>query len=132
MTVLEYAQKLGEAIAEDEVIKNLNDAKKAYEDNLELQHFMFEYNTQRSILGAEYQKDISEQNESLINLVKEKIDELYNAIVTHEDYLSYVEAQQAVNKLMNDVNSEISFYAFGERPCTHDCSSCSSNCGQKK
>ena len=132
MTVLEYAKKLGEAIAEDEIIKNLNASKKAYEENLELQHFMFEYNAQRSILGAEYQKELSEQNESLINLVKEKIDELYNAIVNHEDYLAYVKAQEAVNKLMSDVNSEISFYAFGERPCTHDCSSCSSNCAQKK
>ena len=35
MTVLEYAKKLGEAIAEDEIIKNLNASKKAYEENIE-------------------------------------------------------------------------------------------------
>ena len=59
-------------------------------------------------------------------------DELFNAIVNHEIYKDFIKAQEAVNKLMNDVNSEINFYVFGERPCTHDCSSCSSACSGKK
>ena len=108
-----------------------NEAKKAYEENLELQHFVFEYNTQRTILGNEFKKELSEQNEELINLVKAKTDELFTAITEHEIYKDFIKAQEAVNKLMNDVNSEINFYVFGERPCTHDCSTCSSACSSK-
>lgn len=132
MTVLEYAKQLGEAIANDEVVKKFNEAKKAYEENLELQHFVFEYNTQRTILGNEFKKELAEQNEELINLVKAKTDELFTAITEHEIYKDFIKAQESVNKLMNDVNSEINFYVFGERPCTHDCSSCSSACASKK
>ena len=132
MTVIEYAKQLGEAIAKDEVLVKFNESKKAYEENLELQHFVFEYNTQRTILGNEFKKELSEQNEELINLVKAKTDELFTAITEHEIYKDFIKAQEAVNKLMNDVNSEINFYVFGERPCTHDCSSCSSACSSKK
>ena len=132
MTVIEYPKQLGEAIAKDEVLVKFNEAKKAYEENLELQHFVFEYNTQRTILGNEFKKELSEQNEELINLVKAKTDELFTAITEHEIYKDFIKAQEAVNKLMNDVNSEINFYVFGERPCTHDCSSCSSACSSKK
>ena len=131
MTVLEYAKQLGEAIAKDEILQNFNEAKKAYEENLELQHFVFEYNTQRTILGNEFKKELSEQNEELIKLVKEKTDELFTAITEHEVYKDFIKAQEAVNKLMTDVNSEINFYVFGERPCTHDCSTCSSSCSSK-
>ena len=132
MTVIEYAKQLGEAIAKDEILQNFNEAKKAYEENLELQHFVFEYNTQRTILGNEFKKELSEQNEELIKLVKAKTDELFTAITEHEIYKDFIKAQEAVNKLMSDVNSEINFYVFGERPCSHDCSSCSSACASKK
>ena len=131
MTVIEYAKQLGEAIAKDEILQKFNEAKKAYEENLELQHFVFEYNTQRTILGNEFKKELSEQNEELIKLVKEKTDELFTAITEHEIYKDFIKAQEAVNKLMTDVNSEINFYVFGERPCTHDCSTCSSACSSK-
>ncbi len=132
MTVIEYAKQLGEAIAKDEVLQKFNAAKKAYEENLELQHFVFEYNTQRTILGNEFRKELNEQNEELIKLVRAKTDELFKAITEHEIYKDFIKAQEAVNKLMNDVNSEINFYVFGERPCTHDCSTCSSACSEKK
>lgn len=132
MTVIEYAKQLGEAIAKDEVLQKFNAAKKAYEENFELQHFVFEYNTQRTILGNEFRKELNEQNEELIKLVRAKTDELFKAITEHEIYKDFIKAQEAVNKLMNDVNSEINFYVFGERPCTHDCSTCSSACSEKK
>ncbi|MBE6696422.1 MAG: YlbF family regulator, partial [Ruminococcaceae bacterium] len=99
MTVIEYAKQLGEAIAKDEVLVKFNEAKKAYEENLELQHFVFEYNTQRTILGNEFKKELSEQNEELINLVKAKTDELFTAITEHEIYKDFIKAQEAVNKL---------------------------------
>ena len=40
-------------------------------------------------------------------------------------------AQEKLNALMQSVNSDIQFYAFGERPCTHDCSSCGADCASR-
>ena len=128
MTVLEYAKQLGEAIANDEVMKKFNEAKKKYEENEYLQKLMVEYNTHRTALGTQFKLDLAEQDESLIKSIRARIDEIFGIIVSNEDYKAYAEAQDAIAKLMNEVNSEINFYVFGERPCTHDCSTCSSHC----
>ena len=128
MTVLEYAKQLGEAIANDEVMKDFNEAKKNYEENEPLQKLLVEYNTHRIALGEQFKLDLAEQDENLIKSIRARVDEIFNLIVSNEYYKAYAEAQDKIAKLMNEVNSEINFYVFGERPCTHDCSTCSSNC----
>ncbi len=125
MTVLEQAKALGEALAKDEAVLALNAAKIAYENDTELRRAMQEYNAQRALLGEEFSKELDKQDADLIAKVKERIDVLQNEIVLHPAYTGFMEAQQGLKKLMDRVNSEISFYAFGERPCTHDCSTCS-------
>lgn len=129
MTVLEYAKQLGQAIANDEVMKNFNESKKKYEENESLQKLLVEYNTHRMALGEQFKMDLSQQDEGLIKSIRARIDEIFSMIVANEDYKAYAEAQDSIAKLMNTVNSEINYYVFGERPCTHDCSTCSSNCG---
>ena len=121
MSVLEQAKLLGEALAKDETVLKLQAAKQSYENDTEL----------RAALGEEFRKDPKEQNEAFVQTVKQRTDELYEIVTKHEAYTAFMEAQKALNKLMSEVNSEISFYAFGERPCTHDCSSCGQNCGGK-
>ena len=128
MTVLEYAKQLGEAIANDEVMKSFNASKKKYEENEELQKLLVEYNAHRMALGEQFKMDIKDQDEALIKSIRARVDEIFGIIVSNEDYKAYAEAQDKIAKLMNTVNSEINFYVFGERPCTHDCSNCSSNC----
>lgn len=125
MTVKECARLLGEAIAKSEEVVAFNAAKTAYETNEALGNAMREYNAQRMILGQEYTKDASAQDETLINTLRARIDELYEIITTSAEYVAFGEAQERINALMQSVNSDINFYAFGERPCTHDCSSCS-------
>ena len=58
MTVLEQAKALGEALAKDEVVVRLNEAKIAYEQDTELRAAMQEYNALRAALGEEFKKDI--------------------------------------------------------------------------
>lgn len=132
MTVMELAAALGEGIAKDEVLVRYREAKTAYEANAPLREAMFEYNTQRSILGEEFKKSPEEQNPEFIAMVRERLGELAKVIVAEEDYKVFNEAQQRVTTLMNEVNSEISFQVFGERPCTHDCSSCHADCHSRE
>ena len=131
-TIKNLAAALGAGIAASDVLVAYREAKANYESNAELREAMFEYNTQRTILGNEFKKDVAEQSPELIRMIRERIDTLGTKIAGDPDYRAYADAQQAVGKLMQEVNGEISFHVFGERPCTHDCSSCSSSCGQKK
>ena len=128
MTVMEHAQALGEALANDPIITEFTAAKTAYEESAELADAMSEYNTQRTLLGREYAKDNEMQDAQLILTLQKRIGELAALVNNHPLYLAYLEAQKKVAALMNEINSEINFYAFGERPCTHDCSSCHANC----
>jgi len=131
MTVSECAKLLGEAIAKDEAVVAFEAAKKAYEEHEELQKALREYGAQRMILGQEFTKDTAMQDGELIEKLQTRINELYTFIMESEEYKAVNAAQERVNILMQTVNSDINFYAFGERPCTHDCSTCSSNCSSK-
>ncbi|MBO5788832.1 MAG: YlbF family regulator [Clostridia bacterium] len=127
MNVIEQAQILGQTIkASPELVKYFA-AKAEYEQDRELQQNLFEYETQRKILGQEFAKDPSEQTPELITSIRDRIQDLASEIVTSPTYREYEEAKKAVNALMEQVNAEISFHVFGQRPssCTHDCSSCS-------
>lgn len=131
MTVSECAKLLGEAIAKDEAVVAFNDAKRAYEENEAITKAINEYNAQRMILGQEFTKDTAMQDSVLIETLQKSISENYDFIMNSPEYAALSAAQEKVNALMQSVNSDINFYAFGERPCTHDCSSCSSNCSSR-
>lgn len=131
MTVSECAKLLGEAIAKDEAVVAFEAAKKAYEEHEELQKALREYGAQRMVLGQEFTKDTAMQDGELIEKLQTRINELYTFIMESEEYKAVNAAQERVNILMQSVNSDINFYAFGERPCTHDCSTCSSGCSSK-
>ena len=127
MTIFELASQLGKALKEDEKLVRLNDAKKAYEADRELQKFMVEYEVQQKALQVELTKD--ERDTLLIDVIQKRINELYNTIMSHPVFVELNEAQSDVNELMNAVNNTITFNITGETPsCTHNCSTCGGGC----
>ena len=122
--IIELAHMLGVEIANSDEMKKLEEAKDAFEANAELQGRMSEYETDRILLTQEYSKE--EADEKLIADLHARIEELATEITTNTLYISFTQAQAAVNALMNEVNEEIKFCITGERPsdCTHDCSTC--------
>ena len=131
MTVAECAKLLGEAIKNDEVAVAFNAAKEAYEGNEEIQSAIREYSTQRMLLGQEHMKDTAMQDAEMMTKLESRIDELYTFVMESPLYKELMAAQDKLNALMQSVNSDIQFYAFGERPCTHDCSSCGADCASR-
>ena len=131
MTVAECAKLLGEAIKNDEAALGFNAAKEAYEANEEIQNAIREYSAQRMLLGQEQMKDTAMQDAELMQKLQVRIDELYTFVMESPLYKNLMEAQDKLNNLMQSVNSDIQFYAFGERPCTHDCSSCGADCASR-
>ena len=124
--IIELAHALGEEIARSEQIKNLEAAKDAYERDAELQAKMSEYEAERRLLAEEFSKNPSEADEKAIADLRARIQELTAEICVIDTYVTFANAQQAMNELMNEVNAEIKFCITGERPqtCTHDCSTC--------
>ena len=131
MTVKECTKLLGEAIKSSEEVKGYLAAKEAYDTSRELQEMLGEYSAQRMLLGETRMKAPDEQDVEMIEKLEKRIGELYDEITTSEVYLALTSAQQAVNLLMQEVNGDINFYAFGERPCTHDCSTCHADCASR-
>ena len=124
--IIELAHALGEEIAKSDEMKNLSEKKDAFEADADLQNKLKEYETERMLLGQEFSKESSEIDQIAVSNLKARIEELTKEISRNPLYISFAEAQNAVNNLMAEVNAEIKFCITGERPaeCTHDCSTC--------
>ncbi len=126
MTIMEIAAQLGEAIKEDARIKTLNHCREVYENDPELARYMTEYNVQQKALSDQFASP--ERDQAVIESIQHRIDELYDLISTAPSFVALNAAQEAVNAFMQEVNEEITYHITGERPCTHDCSTCG-GCG---
>ena len=85
------------------------------------------HNAVAAALTEEYRKE--QKDQEMIDAIQARIESLYHTIVENPILIAYNSATEAVNALMNEVNSEITFQITGERPCAHDCSSCGGGCG---
>ncbi len=126
MTINELAVELGKAIKADERITKLNETRAAFEANSHLQQLTLEYEIQQRALANEYAKP--ERDDKVIDLVQKRAEEIYLEVSESPEYKAMVEAEEAVNLLMNEVNSTITQEITGEAPCTHDCSTCGRQC----
>lgn len=123
--IIEIAHMLGMEIAKSDEIKELERAKDVFEKDAELQAKMAEYETERKLLAEEFSKSTDEADAKAIADLRARIEELTREISVMPNYADFAAAQQAMNKLMADVNAEIKFCITGERDdCTHDCSTC--------
>ncbi len=129
--IMELAAELGRAIKEDERVKTLNEAKKAYDEDKDLMRYVIEYNVQQKAMSNEFEKG-DDRDEVILKQIQNRTDELYTLITENEAFVAMNAAQEAVNAFMNEVNGVITFNITGELPCTHDCSTCHSDCASKQ
>lgn len=127
MEIMELATQLGQKIKEDVRVQRMHDVTDQYEKDEALQAKIAEYNAQSQALTDAYRAP--EQDREMIAAIESRIQTLYDEIVKNPVYVSYNEATEAVNTLMQEVNGEITFQITGKHPCTHDCSSCGGSCG---
>ena len=123
------AKLLGEAIPKDHRLVEFDEAKKAYENDAELQGALKEYEVQQQALQSEMIKE--DKDGYTIDAINERINELYEMIVRNASFLRLHQLQVEVNELMNEVNNTITCAITGEDPktaCTHNCATCHSQC----
>ena len=124
MEIFALAAKLGQELKKDERLVRMAKAKEAYETDGELRTLMREYQVQQIALEKTAgQKDVEAR---FLEMIQDRINQLYDQIVAHPVYVELEAAQEEVNALMNAVNNTITFEITGEMPssCTHDCSTC--------
>ncbi len=128
MDIFEIAAQLGKTLKEDERLVRLENAKKAYKESPDLNRMMIEYEVQQKALENEVVKP--EKDTHFIDIIQNRINDLYRSIMEHPVFVELNAAQEVVNELMNAVNSTITFNITGEIPsdCTHNCSTCGGGC----
>jgi cell fate (sporulation/competence/biofilm development) regulator YmcA (YheA/YmcA/DUF963 family) len=123
MSIYELASKLGQAIKEDDRMKRMEAAKKAYESSEKINNLLMEYGIQQQALTT--MGDSADIDTDALTRIQDRIDEIYAEITTDPLFVELDEAQSDVNELMQTVNNTIMFNATGTTPsCTHDCSTC--------
>ena len=128
MGIFELAAELGKTLKNDKRLITLEEARKAYESDERVMKLMTEYEVQQKAINYEAMKE--ERSEELLKMIQDRIDAIYEQIVSTETYKALEKAQNDVNDLMEMVNSTITFNITGEMPssCTHDCSTCGGGC----
>ena len=123
MDIFEMATALGDALKQDEKLVALEAARKNYESDRQLQTLVIEYEVQQRAM----QKEAVDPNcdTHMIDMIQNRINELYEAITKNETYLALEKAQEEVNALMNKINGIITARITGQEPgCTHNCATC--------
>ncbi|MBQ7398152.1 MAG: YlbF family regulator [Clostridia bacterium] len=124
MDIFEMAAALGDALKQDEKLVALEAARKNYMEDRQLQSLVIEYEVQQTALQKEAGRG-EDYDTHLIDMIQNRINELYEAITKHETYLALEKAQEEVNDLMNKINGIITTHITGEEPgCTHNCATC--------
>ena len=122
--VFELAIVLGKALKNDPRMLRMDAARKAYEEDDTVTTLMAEYEVQQKAL--QNVASAEDFDPHMMELIQNRINELYDTIMNHPPSAELNAAQEAVNELMNAVNNTITFAITGEMPsnCTHDCSTC--------
>ncbi|MBQ4353543.1 MAG: YlbF family regulator [Clostridia bacterium] len=128
--MLELIAQLGALVKADPRCRAIEETIEDYERSEELNALIGEYNAQQNLLADAYAKG-EELSDEVRQTIQMRIDALYDQVIEHPVYAAYVEAKNAFDALTNEIFGELQFVITGQRPCSHDCSSCHADCGHQ-
>ncbi|MBQ3077813.1 MAG: YlbF family regulator [Clostridia bacterium] len=125
----ERLEALGEAIEQDPRRVAWMAAKEAQEQDEALQAQLEQFNTVRDKLMAANMEDPT--NEALHKDLGAQMKEVYETIMQNPKMTAFLEAQEALTEMVNEINNRIQFFLTGQEPvaCDGNCASCGSSCG---
>lgn len=139
MTVIEAARALGKVVQADERYIEYVKAKKANDEDKELQDLIGELNLVRQNLAMESNKPEGEINEDKVHELNTKMHAAYEKVMANENMALFTVAKQGMDKLMSEINTILTYSVEGADPetcpsttpsfgCSGSCASCS-GCG---
>lgn len=128
------ARELGKVIQQDERYINYNKAKKANDEDTQLQQLIGEFNLKRVTLNTEMSKP--EKDNDKIAKLNTEIKDMYADIMRNQNMTAFSKAKDEMDSLLNKITMVITMSANGEDPdtcpvdapaggCSGSCSSCS-------
>ena len=129
--MLELIAQLGALVKTDARCAAIEHTIEDYEHSEELNALIGEYNAQQNLLADAYAKG-DELTDEVRTAIQNRIDALYEQIVNHPVYVAYVEAKNAFDALTTEIFGELQFVITGQRPCSHNCSSCHADCSHNQ
>ena len=118
---------LSDAVKNDERHTALMNALEEYERSEELNGLIALYNDQQDILEEEFSSSTPDNERK--EKAQETVSKLYKEITGHPVYSDYMRKKADFDSLFQEIGAELQYQITGSRPCSHDCSSCHSNCG---
>lgn len=138
MDAIKAVRELGKAIQADERYTEYARAKKANDEDMELQNLIGEFNLLRQNASMEYGKPEEEQNKEKLADLNAKMQEAYEKVMSNENMALFTVAKAGMDELMSQVNTVLTLTLQGADPetcptsqptgCTGSCASCS-GCG---
>lgn len=132
MNVIETARELGKALQADERYQAYIVAKEKNDNDEALQAMIGEFNLKRvSLSQAMAQQD---KDQELISKLNEEIKHLYAKIMQNPNMTEYQRTKESIDKILDQINTILTFSANGEDPATcpdtieHSCSGSCSSC----
>ncbi|MGN0683027.1 MAG: YlbF family regulator [Oscillospiraceae bacterium] len=132
MTVIEAARALGKVVQADERYIEYVKAKKANDDDAELQNLIGEFNLIRQNLAMESDKPEAEVDHDKVRELNNKMHAAYEAVMGNENMAMFTVAKQGMDQLMSEINTILTYSVEGADPETcptaPPTSTCSGNC----
>ena len=133
MTVIELTRKLGAAIQADERYVQFDAAKKANEEDVELNEMIGKIN----LLQMSYQNEAAkgeEADEAKMEGYSKEFEELYRAVMLNGNMVKFEAAKTAIDDMMNEIMGILALCIDGQDPetCTpeeHHCDGSCESCG---
>ncbi len=130
--IINAARNLGKAIQESDAYKAYDAARKANDEDKELQEKIGNFNLLRMSLGSEMSKEPEQQDKSKIECLNTEMRQAYEAIMSSKAMKDFEQAKLGMDEIMNAVNDIISLCMEGtdpEKAEPMDHSSCGGDCG---
>lgn len=130
MDTIQLARELGKAIQQEDAYLKLQLAQQNSDNDKELQDLIGEFNLKRMAINNEAQK--SDRDDDKLQKLNVEMREVYGKIMQNENMISYNEAKEGLDQILQRVLAIVSQSANGEDPettdyspsCTGSCSSC--------
>ena len=131
MDILQLTRALGHAIQEDERYLAFRAAKEANDQDEELQRLIGEFNLKRISINSEASKEHKDQEK--LERLNAELRDCYETVMQNVHMAAYNDAKQAMDALLNEINTIIAVSANGGDPdtaqasggCSGSCSGCS-------
>ncbi len=131
MDIVQMAREMGKELQKSTEYVELQQAMDANDNDVQLQELIGAFNMHRMNLNNEMQKTDADENK--INELNAKVQEIYGAVMATPAMMTYQEKRQALDNLMNRVNTVLTHALNGEDPDTcpdhEDCTGSCSTCG---